>query len=190
MRFRSRLEKEFAERRDKNSRYSLRAFAAFLGADHSTLSQILRGSRPVPVARIRVWGKKLEMSTEEITVYIAAEHAPDPADAGRGEQMRHWTAEAMHIVSNGTHFDIVRLSRMPDFRTDSRWIAHQIGASVDEVNLAVSRLMRLRLIEAGEASKWSERTGLARLTEENFRTLALVRVREQAAEAHVVLRGK
>ena len=79
---------------------------------------------------------------------------------------------------------------MPDFRTDSRWIAHQIGASVDEVNLAVSRLMRLRLIEAGEASKWSERTGLARLTEENFRTLALVRVREQAAEAHVVLRGK
>jgi transcriptional regulator with XRE-family HTH domain len=187
MRFRARLEQELAERRAKNSRYSLRAFAAFLGADHSTLSQILRGTRPVPVGRIRAWGKKLEMPAEEIAVYIAAEHAPDPADAGREEQLRHWTAEALQIVANRTHFEIVRLARTTEFRADSRWIARQVGVAVDEVNLAVSRLMRLRLLEASAAGKWMERTGIARLTECDFRKLALGRVREQAAEAHVVL---
>jgi transcriptional regulator with XRE-family HTH domain len=187
MRFRARLDRELAERRAKNSRYSLRAFAAFLGADHSTLSQILRGSRPVPAGRIRAWGKKLEMPAEEIAVYIAAEHAPDPADAGREEQLRHWTAEALQIVTNAAHFEIIKLARAPEFRADSRWIAREIGVAVDEVNLAVSRLMRLRLLEAGADGRWMEKTGLARLTERDFRKLALGRVRAQAAEAHVIL---
>jgi hypothetical protein len=44
-RFRDRLEAEFQARRAKNARYSLRAFARFLHGEHSTLSQILRGSR-------------------------------------------------------------------------------------------------------------------------------------------------
>ncbi|HEY6305853.1 MAG TPA: hypothetical protein VI488_05250 [Candidatus Angelobacter sp.] len=46
--FRQRLEQEFKVRREKNARYSLRAFAAPLGTDHSTLSQILRAGRRVP----------------------------------------------------------------------------------------------------------------------------------------------
>src|SRR6185295_10077963 len=75
--FRERLQQEFEARRQKNPRHSLRAFAAFLGTDHSTLSQILRGTRPAPAARIRVWGRKLGLSAEEAAVYIAAQHVPD-----------------------------------------------------------------------------------------------------------------
>jgi transcriptional regulator with XRE-family HTH domain len=190
MRFRERLEREYNERRVKNARYSLRAFATFLGTDHSTLSQILRGSRPVPVSRIRSWARKLEMSAEEAAVYVAAEHAPDPASAGREAQMRHWTAEAMQIVTDETHLAILRLARTRGFRPDMRWIAEQIGASVDEVNLAVSRLLRLRLLEAPANGRWTDTTGLADLNQRSFRKLALTRVREQAAEAHVVLRAK
>ena len=188
MRFRQRLEREFSSRREKNPRYSLRAFAAFLSTDHSTLSQILRGGRPVPVSRIRSWARKLDMPPEEAAVYVAAEHAPDPALAGRDEQIRHWTAEATQIVANRTHFDVLRLARTRGFRADSRWIAAKIGASVDDVNLAISRLLRLRLLEAGQAGKWIDTTSLADLTENEFRKLALARVREQAAEAHIVLR--
>lgn len=190
MRFRERLQREFNQRREKNSRYSLRAFAAFLATDHSTLSQILRGTRPVPVRQIRAWARKLEMPIEEAAVYVAAEHAPDPALADRDDQMRHWTAEATEIVANRTHFEILRLSRTRGFRADSRWIATKIGVDVDAVNLALSRLLRLRLLEAGVAGKWTDTTGLADLTEKEFRKLALARVREQAAEAHIVLRRK
>src|SRR5271168_1005637 len=43
--FRAKLAEQFEARRERNPRYSLRAFAAFLGADHSTLSRILRGAR-------------------------------------------------------------------------------------------------------------------------------------------------
>src|SRR5260370_6719775 len=138
--FTGRLEQEFKARRERNPRYSLRAFAAFLGADHSTLSQILRGSRRAPAGRIRAWAKKLGMDPEETTAYLAAEHVPDASTARREEQLRHWTAEAMSIVTEPTHWEILRLSRTSGFQADCRWIAGQIGVPVDDVKLALSRL--------------------------------------------------
>lgn len=189
MRFRDKLEREYAARRMKNARYSLRAFAAFLGTDHSTLSQILRGSRPVPVGQVRAWAGKLGLSREEAAVFVAAEHVPSNSDAAREAQLRHWTAEAMAIVTEPVHWDIIRQSRCEGFRADSRWIAAQSGTDVDAVNIAFSRLLRLGLIEAPSAGTWIERTGLGAFTEEEFRKLALARVREKAAESNVRLRS-
>jgi uncharacterized protein (TIGR02147 family) len=185
--FRDRLEQEFDARREKNSRYSLRAFATFLGADHSTLSQILKGSRRVPASSIRSWARKLGMSREEAAVYVAAEHVPDAATAARQAQLLHWTAEGKSIVTEPAHWEIVRLSGMKTFRADCRWIAKQIGAGVDDVNMAFSRLLRLGLLEVRSAGTWREMTGLKSPTEREFRKLALARVREKAAEAHVKL---
>ena len=121
--FRQKLEQEFAARREKNPRYSLRAFAAFLGTDHSSLAQMLGGKRRVPVRQIRLWAKKLGMSSEEASAYMAAEHVPDGDTAQRLEHLRHWTAEALAIVTEPAHWEIIRLSRTPGFRSDSRWVA-------------------------------------------------------------------
>jgi transcriptional regulator with XRE-family HTH domain len=179
--FRERLNSEFAARRQNNPRYSLRGFAAFLETDHSTLSQVLKGRRRAPVKQIRAWCRRLGISPEEVTVYLAAEHVPDAATAERQAQLRHWTAEAMAIVSGRAHWEIVRLSRAAEFRPDCRWIAEQAGVTVDEVNLALTRLLRLGLMDG----KWKDRTGVARLGEQEFRKLALARVQEKAEEDHV-----
>jgi len=180
--FRERLEQEFAARRARNPRHSLRAFAAFLGADHSTLGQILRGSRRAPAAQIRAWCKKLGMTQEEAAVYVAAEHVPDDATAQRQHQLRHWTAEALGILTERAHWDIVRLTRTDGFEADSRWIAAQANLSVDQVNIALSRLLRLRLLEIGASGQWSDLTGLPTLTERQFRKLALSRIRQMSKE--------
>lgn len=168
--FREKLEQEFAARRAKNARYSLRAFAAFLGADHSTVAQILNGSRRAPVARIRVWAKKLGLTAEEAAVYIAAEHVPDADTAHRQHQLRHWTAEALSIISDRAHWEIVRRARTPG-QLDTRSIARQAGLTVDQVNVALARLLRLRLLDSEPP-----------LTERQFRKLALARVREKSKE--------
>jgi transcriptional regulator with XRE-family HTH domain len=185
--FRERLGQEFEARRQKNARYSLRAFAAFLGTDHSTLSQILNGSRRMPVRHVRPWARRLGMDAEEAIAYVAAEHVPDTARAEREEQLRHWTAEAMSIVTERVHWEIVRLCRTTAFRYDCRRIAGQIGTTVDEVNLALSRLLRLRLVEVSAGGEWRDTTDLPELTEKEFRKLALARVRQKAAEVQVRL---
>jgi transcriptional regulator with XRE-family HTH domain len=45
--------------------------AAFLGAGHSTLSQVLRGTRRATVAQLRAWSRKLAITPGEIAVYLA-----------------------------------------------------------------------------------------------------------------------
>src|SRR5579872_389778 len=144
MLFRERIGLDLEARRSKNARYSLRAFAAFLGIDHSTLSQILDGRRRIPVRHVRGWAKKLGIESEEAAAYVAAEQVPDADRARREEQLRHWTAEAISIARGRVHFEIVKLCREPGFRYDSRSIASRTGTTVDEVNMALSRLLRLR----------------------------------------------
>jgi transcriptional regulator with XRE-family HTH domain len=181
-RFQERLLQEWEMRRRKNSRYSRRAFATFLGTDNSTLSQILRGARRTPISNVRTWARKLGMEAWEAEVYVAAEHTPDLQTLGRHEQLRHWTAEAMAIVSQPVHWHIVRLSRMPEFQPNCRWIAGQIGVGVDDVNLAFTRLLRLRLLEVRTPGQWRDLMGMRKMTEREFRRLALSRIREKAAE--------
>jgi transcriptional regulator with XRE-family HTH domain len=178
--FRERLRQELTLRRVKNERYSLRAFAAFLGADHSTLSQILRSKRPIPDARIRSWSAKLGLDKEEVAVYLAAAQLPDGATARRQEQLRHWTADAMAVVTDRVHWQMLRLAAAPGFCADCRWIAERTGAGVDQVNLALATLLRLRLLTVTANGAWVPLTGLAPLTEPAFRRIALARVREYA----------
>lgn len=81
--FLDRLTREFEPRQADNKRYSLRAFSAFLKTDHSTLSQILRGTRRIPTAQLRRWGGKLDAvsltrRTITDTAYFYISHAVSP----------------------------------------------------------------------------------------------------------------
>jgi hypothetical protein len=186
-RFRARLQREFDERRQANARYSLRAFAAFLTTDHSTLSQILRSQRPIPLTNIRTWAKKLGIEPELTAAYVAAEHLPDPQSAARESQVRHWTAEASAVVMNPVHWRIFDLCRTHAVPGDSRSISAQTGDSIDDVNIAFSRLLRLGLLRTTEKGRWTVTTGDSIKTEKQFHRLALIRVREKAAEFSVKL---
>lgn len=124
------------------------------------------------------------MQREETAVYIAAEHLTVPSAAGRLEQLRHWTAEAMAVISDRTHWLVLETSRKPGFNPDCRHIAAELDVSVDEVNLALSRLLRLGLIELQRSGEWKDLSGPT-VGEQEFRKLALDRVQRKAAEDHV-----
>jgi transcriptional regulator with XRE-family HTH domain len=186
-RFRERLQQELSARRAKNARYSLRAFAVFLGDDHSTLSQVLRGTRKPTTRQIRAWSRRLGLEQEEAAAYIAAEHLPGEAATRRENQLRHWAAEAMAVATQPVHWQIVRLSRSVHFSPDCRRIARQAGVTVDDVNIALQRLLRLRLLATTSKGKWVDRTSPRARSEAEFRRQAMAQVRKLAAEDRVRL---
>jgi len=188
--FEEKLKRELAARRQRNPRYSLRAFATFLETNHSTLSQIFRNKRRIPVRQLRSWGKKLGMTAEEVAAFVAAQHVPEPSTVRRQEQLRHWTAEALAIVNDRCHWKIIQLTRSRGFQADCRWVARQLEVSVDQVNVALSRLLRLRLLAIEPVGRWECLLGREEFTEAAFTKRALVRVRELAAEDGVELRAR
>ena len=66
VRLRSLLQEEFFRRKKLNPRYSLRAFALSVGLDHSTVSQLLRGKRPITRKSVCWIGNKLRWNGASI----------------------------------------------------------------------------------------------------------------------------
>ena len=66
------LLQEIEQRKEKNSRYSLRGFAKFLGIAPSTLSRILTNGQELSVGGTKKIMKKLQLSEHEKFLFIAS----------------------------------------------------------------------------------------------------------------------
>jgi transcriptional regulator with XRE-family HTH domain len=124
--FRHVLQGEFDRRCAANTRYSLRAFARSLGVDHSTLSQILRGKRRITARNVRALGRRMRLGSADIAELCAAEH------------------EAAVLAA----------IERPGFRADSRWVSAVAGIPLDEVNVALQRLLRKRMMTMSGRNVW------------------------------------
>jgi transcriptional regulator with XRE-family HTH domain len=112
------LQREFRRRTGRNRRYSLRAFARDLGCDHSTLSQWLRGTRPITVESVDRLCQRLGI-------------------AGM-DRRRICELTDMDLM-------VVEAARTSAART-SPSLAELLGLTVDQVNLSLTRLMRLHIL--------------------------------------------
>ena len=124
--FRALLTAELARRRAANPRYSLRSFARDLSVHHSTLSQILRGTRRITGRSVRAFGRRLRLSAPQIAELCALENE---------------TAV------------LAALDR-PNVRADSRWVAGMAGIPLDEVNVTLQRLLRKRIVTMASRARW------------------------------------
>jgi transcriptional regulator with XRE-family HTH domain len=175
--FRLFLQSELARRCARNAQYSLRAFALHLGVDHSTLSQWLRGRRPITARSIETIGAKLALPADAIGRYL--ERAGRDDGAATADIL---TGDTFSVIADWYHFAILELTRLGEFRCDSRWIARVLDVSVDEVNLAVQRLIRLGLLEMESVERWSDRSGDARVSLDSLPSEALERQQAQTKQ--------
>ena len=158
--FVTRLQAEFERRRMKNPRYSLRAFAQFLGTDHASLSQMLRERRPIPGTAIASWCAKLALSPEEAAIYACSDEP--------------WAIEAANMLHDPAHWELVCLMRDRGFVPDCRFISERISIPVDQVNIVITRLLRVGMLRLNAPTEWQE---CAPPTEQEFRREAIARIR-------------
>jgi uncharacterized protein (TIGR02147 family) len=160
--FRLFLQSELARRCTRNSQYSLRAFALHLDVDHSTLSQWLRGRRPMTLRTIEALGQALRLPASTIEQYVdnARREPEDIAPRNAGVL----TGDTLAAISDWYHFAILELTHLAEFQPDSRWIARVLDISVDEVNVALQRLIRLDLLDMAARDRWVDTAGDARVS--------------------------
>jgi uncharacterized protein (TIGR02147 family) len=159
--FRLFVQAELGRRCDKNSQYSLRAFAKFLAIDHATLSQLLRGKRALTPRTILRLGTRLGLDRAAVDRYVAGESnwRRDAADDATQNEMQQLADDAAHVIADWYHYAILELTRLQNFKTDSRWIARVLGITSDEVNLALTRLFRFGLLVMAERDRWIDQSG-------------------------------
>jgi uncharacterized protein (TIGR02147 family) len=155
--FRLLLQSELARRCAAHAQYSLRAFAMQLEVDHSTLSQWIRGRRPITARAIETIGEKLGLAKDAIARYV--ENAGRDGEGESEEARGQLSSETAALIADWHHFAILELTRLRQFRPDSRWIARVLGIGVDDVNVALQRLIRLGLLEMADKARWVDLAG-------------------------------
>ncbi len=167
--FRALLRERFQAAAARNPRYSLRSFAKQLGVDHSTLSQVFRNKRKLSARALATIGKRIGLSEEAMQVYAQGlkkkTHLHSATEEIRSVSL---DLDTFQLLSVWYHSAILELIQIKGFQADSRWIAKTLGISVAEVNVALQRLLRLRLLEMRGAGRWLDKSGDA-----EFRSAAL-----------------
>jgi len=158
-RFRQFLQEELATRCTRNPRYSLRAFARYLRLDHSTLSQLLRGRRRFTTRTVERIAARLSLAPAVITRFVELERTPPDSWATR--ELRQLSHDASLTLAEWHHPAILELTRLASFRPDVRWIARVLDVPVDDVNIAITRLARLGLLDMQSRTTWVDKAGNA-----------------------------
>ena len=148
--FRVLLQTELAKRCEKNPNYNLSAFARNLKMDISTLSKILRGLRPVKKNAMRRIGVKLGLHPQQIF----------QIEKGQSDnEFSHLDLDEFSMIADWYHYAILELMRLPAFAGDYHWIAKALQISVHEAQVAVERLVRLKMIEILPSGEWKDLSG-------------------------------
>jgi uncharacterized protein (TIGR02147 family) len=144
----------------RNPRFSLRSFAVKLGINHSTLSQVLRGKRRLSARGLEIAGKRLGLSDEAIRAYVASSRKKTNTKVPTEEIHKvHLHLDTFQLLSAWQHYAILELLRLRGFKADSRWIASTLGIAVEDVNIALQRLLRLGLLEMTARDQWIDKSG-------------------------------
>ncbi len=183
--FRLYLQAELARRCAANSQYSLRSFALHLGVNHSTLSQLLRGKRSLTQRTIEKLGERLGLDRTGIESFVAREKVAATNNTAASREIRQLTFDTVTLLSDPSHRSILELTRLDEFVADFRWIARVLNLSVDEVSVAVSRLLRLGMLEMAGHDRWLDRSGTAASSHDEFSRLVIQRLAEQVRKLSV-----
>lgn len=152
--FRSFLQSELVRRTKQNPKYSLRAFARFLGVQSGYLSNVLRGERRVTGQVIQKFGLKLGLSPKELEKFekgLAGYSSPADIQTAEYKQMAY---DHFKVISDWHHFAILELALIKDFNPTAKWISKVLGISLIEAQDAIERLIRLRYIEVKQNGSW------------------------------------
>lgn len=164
------------QRQARNSRYSMRAFAAQIGLTQAAVSQVLSGKRGLSVdTAIRI-GKELGLSESEneyfrVLVQLEGTRNPDLKSSlmTRAQELnfrrpiKNLSVDLFRLIADWYHLPIKNLLRLKKFDFTPATISARLGVSKLEAECAIERLVRLKMIEPGSTKKGHYRVTDARI---------------------------
>ncbi len=155
------LKEELDNRCSQNPSYSLRAFARDLTLSPSRLSEILNNKQGLSRKAADRICDHLNMNSDEKNYFldlVTVAHARSPKDRGIAEirllkqkqendAFYQLKVDTFKIISDWYHLGILELLRIDGFQCDARWIAKRLRITPIQAELAIERLIRVKLLE-------------------------------------------
>jgi uncharacterized protein (TIGR02147 family) len=146
------LEREFSRRCGNNPRYSLRAFARFLGVSHTVLSLVMNGKRNLSKKALEKISDKLSLSPIEASELFKTKFNIRPVES----QFDQLSLDTFSLISDWEHYAILSLLEIPQARFNHFWMAKRLGITPLRTKMAMDRLLRLGLVKRFRNGKYKQ----------------------------------
>lgn len=150
--FRLFLQDQLNERCQKNSNYSLRAFAKMLDISASALSALLSGKRPISHKMKMRLGLKLGLGLEALNKLSSKDHGNKKENSlgfKKPKVETHFqqiTIDMFNVIAEPHYYNLLELTKTHDFQWDEKWIAQRLDLMISQVKIAIERLERVGLL--------------------------------------------
>ena len=159
------LNRKFLEKKERNSSYSLRAYAKLLEVDQSTLTKVMKGQR------------QFASETRERLIKKLAANVAEARDLHAEIERRHGNFvaiedEVTEMIANWHYWGILELLKLPDFRHTLQDVSERLGIRLEVAEAALAKLESLgflrvegaKFILLNPSSSWAttEKTTAAR----------------------------
>lgn len=159
-----------------NPQYSLRAYARDLGLDPSTLSKVLKGSRPLTIKDSPIVAGKLNLSPADKTLFLESVYKTkvqlDEIKVSAVDD-RHFIDESHHaVIAEWEHFVVETLFEIDGFNPTVSEVARSLGITEERAQEVLTNLKTCGLVVEGADGKLTKAFTNIR-TPEDIKSVAL-----------------
>lgn len=151
------LRTSFVELQSKNSRYSLRSFAAKLDVHVGALSAIMNGKRNVSRDLAERISRRLlidpQKRMELLDLFPERRKYTRVSDVQEGPRYLEIEATQFKMIAEWEHYAVLSLMNTSDFNDDSSWISERLGITEPRALEVLRRLFESGLIKRNENDK-------------------------------------
>lgn len=180
------IQDDLQRRQQDNPSYSLRAYARDVGMNPSSLSQVLKGKRPLPARDAETIAKRLKLNSVERTRFMES-----VLRTGTSLDQIKIVEVDDRLILDETHYDVIaqwehyaalELFDLTDFRVDRASIARRLKITPERTDEVVANLIRAKFIKQHPDGhfvriqgdfKTTEDVSMAALRESHLETLEM-----------------
>jgi len=163
------LQDGLSQKQRQNPNYSLRAYARDLGVHAATLSQVMKGSRPLPVKDSLSVVQKLLLPPKERTLFLESLYrSKTKLDAIKiDDNDERFMLDESHFksIAEWEHYAVLTLFDIDGFKCSANEIAKRLGITLNRAQVVLDNLLHCQLLKMVEG-EYLKTTGPLRTTED------------------------
>jgi uncharacterized protein (TIGR02147 family) len=164
------IKHELSIKQKANTTYSLRAYARDIGVHHATLSQVMRGKRPLPLKDATGVCEKLRLGPKERTLFMESlmKAKTNLDDIKIDENYERFILDESHyqVIAEWEHYVVLDLFDLPSFEFSIPEIAGRLSIEENRAEVVVNNLVTCGLLIKDQHGQWVKAHENIRTTED------------------------
>lgn len=166
----TKIKEELSLKQRENPLYSLRAYARDLGMHPSTLSQVLKGNRPLPLKDTTGVLKKLGLGPKERTLFMESllrkKTSIDDIEINESNERFMLDESYFKAIAEWEHFAVLELYELQNFEASVATVAKKLKITENRAEVVVNNLLTCGLLKVNERGELERAYPEVRTTED------------------------